>query len=321
MTIKLNLQNKLINGAFDYWQRNTTFANATNVYTADRWFAAKTGSMQVTISRSTDVPAQSSSLFSYLATVTTAQPSLAASDLYSIEQRIEGSVLRSFKGKKLVLTFWVKSNKTGTYSVALRNNANDRSFVASYSISSANTWERKTIRLNHDATGSWLYNEQLGMRMNFVIAAGSSFNTTAGLWQAGNFISTSSQVNAADTISNTFQLDDVMLAEDSEGQLREPEFQFAGRDVFEELQLCQRYYEVGLVSSSSTASSSFSRWCSTYKVTKRISSPSVSYTIITGNNATAPTVIVSNEFGAAGSSNGGAANDWTAWTFRADAEI
>ena len=245
MTVKLKLNNVVINGGFDFWQRNTSFAAiANNIYHADRFHYIKTGVMVQTIARSTDVPTSSNSTYSLLSTVTTIDASIAAGDYTGILQHIEGNVLRSFKSKKMVMTFWVKAFKTGTYCVSLRNGTATRSLVLEYTVNASNTWEKKTVRFTHDASGTWSYDTAIGLTAVFVIASGSTFNTTANTWQNGQFFATANQVNGVDSVSNTFQLADICMVEDNDGQTRVPEFMYAGRDVFEELQLCQRYYWV-----------------------------------------------------------------------------
>lgn len=244
MTVKLNIRNQIINGSFEYFQRNITFATvANNTYTADRWVYNKVGSAVHTVARSADVPTNSFGIYSLLVDCTTAQASIASTDYVSIEQRIEGNMLRNIKGKKILLSFWVKATKTGTYCVSFRNATDTRSFVKEYTVNTTNTWEKKTIRLQHSTIGAWNYDNQLGMDVSFVIAAGSNFHTTENAWQNGNFLATANQVNGVDNIANDFLLSDIMLIEDNEGQTRDPEFVLAGRDIFEELQLCQRYFE------------------------------------------------------------------------------
>jgi hypothetical protein len=244
MSVKLDLKNKLINGGFDFWQRNTSFAAiANNTYHADRFHYIKTGAMVQTIARSTDVPTTSSSTYSLQATVTTIDASIAAGDYIGVLQHIEGNVLRSFKSKKMVMTFWVKAFKTGTYCISIRNGTATRSLVLEYTVNVSNTWEKKTVRFTHDASGTWSYDTSIGMTVVFVQASGSTFNTTAGTWQNGQYFATANQVNGVDSVSNNFQLADICLVEDNEGQTRVPDFMYAGRDYFEELQLCQRYYE------------------------------------------------------------------------------
>lgn len=245
MSVKLDLKNKIINGDFSYFQRGVSFpAIANNQYHADRFHYIKTGAMVQTVARSTDVPTSSNSTYSLLSTVTTIDASIAAGDYTGHVQHIEGNVLRSFKSKKMVMTFWVKAFKAGTYCISLRNGTATRSLVLEYTVNASNTWEKKTVRFTHDASGTWAYDTAIGMTVVFVQAAGSTFNTTANTWQNGQFFATANQVNGVDSLSNSFQLTDICMVEDNEGQTRVPDFMYAGRDVFEELQLCQRYYWV-----------------------------------------------------------------------------
>ncbi|GAB1376779.1 hypothetical protein MASR1M48_16310 [Lactococcus petauri] len=244
MTVKLDLKNKLINGCFEYWQRATSFLTIANgTYFADRWLYGKSGTMVHSALRSTDVQADSFGQYSAHLDVTTAQGVIGAGEYCYIGQKIEGNVLRSFKGKKIVLSFWVKATKVGTYCVAIRGASSSRSYIAEYSVSVTNTWEKKTIRLQHDTTGAWLYNTGVGIELDFILACGSSFQTAPNTWITGNFLGTANQVNAVDNALNDFRISDVILAEDNEGQSRLPDFQLAGRDLAEELLLCQRYYE------------------------------------------------------------------------------
>jgi hypothetical protein len=244
MSVKLDLKNKIINGSFEYWQRGFPFAAiANNAYHADRFHYAKAGAMVHTITRSTDVPSTSTSVYSLLATTTTIDAAIAATDFVCVLQHIEGNILRSFEGKKMVMTFWVKAFKTGTHCVSVRNGNATRSLVLEYKINASNTWEKKTVRFTHDTTGTWDYTTGIGLTAVFVIASGSTFNTTANTWQNGQFFATANQVNGVDSVSNTFQLADICMVEDNDGQTRVPEFMYAGRDYAEELQLCQRYYE------------------------------------------------------------------------------
>ena len=240
-----SLVNLLINGGFNFWQRGTTFTSvADSAYTADRWKYKKSGTMVHTISRSTDVPASAVTPYSLLATVTTAQASLGTTGLCYLQQLVEGNFSYKIYGKKICLSFWVKASKTGTYSVRIANSAKDRVLVKSFTVNSASTWEQKTIRLSHSITGTWNKDTSIGLELSFILGAGSNYNTaTDGTWVASDLYAVPTQVNGLDTIGNTFQLAEVVLVEDNNGQTRVPNFVMAGRNYLDELLLAQRYFE------------------------------------------------------------------------------
>lgn len=288
MAVKLDLKNKIINGSLDYWQRNTTFSSIVNdQYFADRFHYIKSGTMVHNISRSTDVPSNAFGIYSMLVDCTTAQASILAGSYAGVLQHIEGNMLRSFKGKKMVLNFWVKATQTGTYCVALRNGTSTKAYVMEYTINTTNTWEKKTLRFTHDTSGTWSYDNEKGLTVVWTIACGSTFQTTANTWVNGDFLATNNQVNGVSSTANNFQLSDICLVEDNEGQTRNPEFTLAGRDIFEELQLCQRYFEkiTATMTLDNSASSPQGSW--QFKVTKRD-------TPVVANVGGVGTVVISN---------------------------
>lgn len=244
MTAKLDLKNKIMNGCFDFWQRGISFPAASG-YTADRFIKSGSGSAAATVTRSADVPTNAFGTYSMLTTVTTAQASLGANDGTWIYQLIEGNVLRTFKNKKMVLTFWVKSSKAGIYTFWTKNaHAATRCLTKEFTINSANTWEKKTLRFQQDSTGTWAYDNSIGTIIGWGLASGTTFRSPSNdSWLSGNYIAGPNQTNWSDTVGATFALADVCLVEDNEGQTRDPDFMYAGRDYFEELQLCQRYFE------------------------------------------------------------------------------
>lgn len=233
-------ENLILNPLFDLWQRGSSFVSIANgAYGPDRFLYAKVGTMVHDLNKSTDIPANSLATYSAFLNVTTAQPLLGVADASLFEQRIEGYNLRKIKGKYFFLSFLVKASKIGTYCVSFRNGAANRSYVAEYTVNQANTWEKKSIRVKFDSTGTWAYDNSIGMMVSFVQAAGTSFQTTAGSWQAGNFLSTVNQVNAVDAINNEFRVTQVQLHEG----IDEIPFSEILRDIETEIELCQRYYE------------------------------------------------------------------------------
>jgi hypothetical protein len=232
----------IINGGFDIWQRGTSFATiADAAYSVDRWRYGKVGAMVHTVSRSTDVPAVSSTSplqnYSALIDCTTVDSSIAAGDYCVFSQRIEGFRFLGFAQREFTLSFWVKGTKTGIHCVAFRNSVPDRSYVAEYTINAANTWEYKTITVSASpSAGTWDYTAGIGLTVAFALACGSTFQTTANAWQTGNFYGTASQVNACDNTANDFRLAMVQL------DLGGGAGSFRATPFAEQLALCQRYF-------------------------------------------------------------------------------
>lgn len=276
-------KNAIINGAFDIWQRGTSFAAIANgIYSADRWQYSNATDAVHTVSRSTDVPtvAQAGILASYslLADCTTLDATIAAGQYAAFSQKIEGFNWRQFAQRALTLSFWVKATKTGTYCVALKNDS-DRSYVAEYTVSASDTWEKKTVNITASpSAGTWDYTTSNGAGLWFSLACGSTFQTTAGSWQTGNYLATSNQVNACDSDSNNFRIALVQLEVGSVAT----DFEITNYGL--ELAKCQRYYSVidGVVFDAATASSQ-GLWY--LPVTMR-ATPTVSLTIGSGTGAT-----------------------------------
>jgi hypothetical protein len=235
--------NIIINGDFDIWQRGTSFAAAASgTFAADRWSYGKVGAAVHTVSRSTDIPTETqsdhTSNYSLLVDCTTADASIAAGDLSYLQYNMEGYDFAPLQGNYGTLSFWVNATKTGTYCVSFRSSGSDRSYVAEYTVSASDTWEKKTITVNFNASGgTWDYTTSSGIRLNWMLSCGSTYHTTAGAWQTGNYLATSNQVNATDSTDNNFRLAQVKL---EQGQVATP---WKARLFEEELALCQRYYE------------------------------------------------------------------------------
>lgn len=249
----LGFKNKIINGKMEIAQRGTSFAAiASGAYSLDRWKWINTSAAVATASQQTDVPSNNEFYNSLRTAVTTADTSIAAGDFASVEQVIEGSNVRNLIGNTFTLSFWVRSAKTGTHCVSFSNYAGDRSFVSEYTISVANTWEKKTILVSGGliTAGTWDWTNGGGLIARFSLAAGSTFQTTAGAWQTGNFRATSNQVNVLDTVGNIFAITGVQLEIGAEATI------FDHRSVGQELELCQRYYQINGGNTSGAATTS-----------------------------------------------------------------
>jgi hypothetical protein len=142
------------------------------------------------------------------------------------------------------LSFWVYSSLTGTFGGSLRNSAGDRSYPFTYTISTANTWEQKTITVAGDTTGTWLTTNGAGLIVIWGLGVGSTFSGTAGAWAAANYLSATGAVSVVGTNGATWYITGVQLEKGSTAT------SFDYRPYGTELQLCQRYLPTWSPSSS-----------------------------------------------------------------------
>jgi hypothetical protein len=234
-------KNKIINGKMDIAQRGTSFpAVVAAQYTLDRWrFSSNATSAVITVSQQSDVPSSNEFQNSLRLAVTFADATITSADQVNIQQRIEGYNVRDLIGRTFTLSFEVRSSKTGTHCVYLQNDAQDRSYVAEYTVSAANTWEKKSVTISGGliTAGTWNWTTGTGLIVGWTLAAGSSLQTTAGAWQTGTSLATSAQVNCLDTIGNIFAITGVQL---EVGSVATP---FEHRPYGTELALAQRYFQ------------------------------------------------------------------------------
>jgi hypothetical protein len=236
-------KNAIINGNFDIWQRGTSFIPVIHsTYHTDRFHYIASGSMVHSASCDTDVPTQTQSglksNYSFKLDCTTADADISATDYCAIAQKLEGYNFAQFVGRIATLSFWIKATKTGIYCVSFRDPGSGRSYVSEYTINASNTWEKKTITLAFgDSGGTWAYTSGIGLKLSWLLCAGSTLQTTKDTWQTGNYSATSNQVNACDTIGNTFYLSQVQL------ELGPVATDFECRPYGLEMMLCQRYFE------------------------------------------------------------------------------
>mgnify|MGYP003135794946 CR=1 FL=1 len=236
----INFRNYLHNGGYQIAEIGTSFADPTDqTWGLDRWGMFNSNDGAATWSQETATPSGVGAYNSMKVTVTSADTSIGSSQYLATWQGIEGQVLRraglgTSGSKKLTLSFWVKCSLTGTFCVSLRNAALDRSFIKEYTISSADTWEKKQVTFDAETSGTWLATNGLSAYLTFALSMGSGFHGTADSWQTSNVTATSNQANLMATTHNwsiaNCQLEDGDTASD---------FENLPFDV--ELQRCQRY--------------------------------------------------------------------------------
>ncbi len=236
-------KNLIINGGMAISQRSSsavTVNSTTRTYAIDRFFGFGTSSAGVfTEEQSTDVPSGERFYNSSKITVTT-NSSPSGSQTYGWGQGIEGLntaslMFGSANAMTVTLSFWVKSSLTGTFSVILANNGGSRTYPATYTISSANTWEYKSITVAGDQSGTWNTDNTEGLSVLWMLGTGSSLHGTANAWAASKF-GVSGQTDLIGTNGATLYITGVSL---EIGDVATP---FEHESFAATLQKCQRYY-------------------------------------------------------------------------------
>ena len=241
-------RNLLYNGAMQCHQRGTSTASITTsgYYTADRWNTVFNGAQGTwTQSVENDGPTGSGFTKSLKMLCTTADASPAADDIVRVDQVLEGQDLQRIgKGtasaQSLTLSFWVKSNVTGTYIATLQDQDNIRAVSTSYTVSASATWEEKTITFPADTTGAFDNDNAASLRLILWLGAGSNrtSGTLATAWEASTAANLAvGQTNLAAATNNYWQITGVQL------EVGPVATAFEFKSFGQELRECQRYYE------------------------------------------------------------------------------
>jgi len=292
-------KNIIINGDMSIAQRGTSATGLTGgaYNTADRFYLNMGTAGTWTNTISTDVPTGQGFAKSFKLDCTTANASLSAGSYMTVQQRFEGQNLQYIKkgtssAESLTLSFWVKSNKTGTYIALLKDNDNGRDISKSYTISSANTWEKKTITFPGDTSGALDNDNGASLMVYFWLVAGSTYQS-GSLQTSWNSTDDSAvgQVNLADSTSNEWYVTGIQLEAGSVAS----DFEFLPVDC--NLQRCQRYFQAFTSSDRMYAlqySSAYRALVFSYVCTMR-ASPTQSFTAV-GGSTTASSATVNSIF-------------------------
>jgi len=284
------IRNKIINGAMMIDQRNagaSVTPTADQTYTVDRWQMRLTQSSKFSVQQNAGSVTPPAGFTKYLGITSLSSYSVGASDLFSIEQAIEGLNCSDLawgtaSAATVTLSFWVRSSLTGTFGGSLLNSALNRSYPFSYSISSANTWTQISVTIAGDTSGTWLTTNGAGILVTFGLGVGSSSSGTAGSWAGAQYWSATGATSVVGTNGATWYVTGVQL---EKGATATP---FENRLYGTELALCQRYYWsgangwAGVFNTASTA-----RFSGSYPVEMR-SAPTI--TAIAAPTALNPTV-------------------------------
>jgi hypothetical protein len=238
-------KNRIINGAMVIDQRNAgASVNTTSVggftYFLDRWNYLVSAASKFTIQQNAGSVTPPVGFTNYLGCTSSAATSVGSSDYYTVEQFIEGYNVADLgwgtaNAKTVTLSFWVRSSLTGTFGGAFQNAAQDRSNPFTFTISSANTWEYKTVTVAGDTSGTWNSTNGRSICVYFSLGTGSTFSGTAGSWAGSLFFSATGATSVVATNGATFYITGVQLEVGSTAT------SFDYRPYGTELSLCYRY--------------------------------------------------------------------------------
>jgi hypothetical protein len=254
-------KNRIINGAMVIDQRNAgaeVNPAVTGIYYLDRWVTGSTAASKFKIGQNAGSITPPAGFINYLGCTSLSAYTVGASEIFIVQQRIEGFNIADLawgtaSAATVTLSFWVLSSLTGTFGGSLRNSAGNRSYPFSYTISSANTWEQKTVTIAGDTSGTWLTTNGNGISIAFALGTGATLSTTAGAWAAGNYVSATGATSVVGTNGATFYITGVQLEKGSTAT------SFDYRPYGTELALCQRYCFT-LISNGQNASSFIGVW-------------------------------------------------------------
>ena len=328
ITNNLSNRNIVDNGEFVVDQRDFSSAvtQTGEAYTIDRWKTRMTSNSKFSVQKVVDAPA---GFYNSAKITSLAATTVQSGDYFQFQQGIEGYNINPANfgtptAKPMVLSFYVKSSLTGTFSVCLSNYTGNRFLAQNYTISSANTWERKTISVPAITTGSWERGNGAGLYIYFTLGAGSATLRSTGSWIDSNFgRAGTGSTNVVATNGATWQVTGVQLEINSSGVATD----FEHRSYGDELSRCQRYYYKLPVSSASNSAPPAYVYHSSYKMavvwfpTTMRATPTCTFTMSTDNSNWSQLNNSTSHFKAYYSSAHNAGNSYYILTFEANAEL
>jgi hypothetical protein len=241
----MGFKNRIINGAMVIDQRNAgaSVTPTDGSYTLDRWIFKLTQTSKITVQQNAGSVTTQAGFPNYMGITSSSAYSINSTDIFSIRQSIEGYnfadlAFGTASASTVTLSFWVRSSLTGTFGGSLTNYNASRSYPFSYTISSANTWEQKSVTIAGDTSGTWVGSSNAGAAsVWFGLGVGSTNSGTAGSWASADYRSATGATSVVGTNGATFYITGVQLEKGSTAT------SFDYRPYGTELALCQRYFE------------------------------------------------------------------------------
>jgi hypothetical protein len=238
------LKNRIINGDMRIDQRNAGASKTiatTATYVLDRWNNYVSQASKYSVQQNAGSVTPPAGYNYYLGATSLSSYSVTSGDFFLVSQSIEGYNVADLawgtaSAKTITLSFWVRSSLTGTFSVSIQNSGQSKSYPATYTISSANTWEQKTITIPGPTDGSWDTTNGNGLWLFFGLGGTGTYTGSAGAWASANYTQASGCVSVVGTNGATWYITGVQL---EVGSTATP---FERRLYDKELVSCYRYF-------------------------------------------------------------------------------
>jgi hypothetical protein len=225
-------------------------------YTVDRWKAFQSATGKYSVQQNASSVTPPAGFTNYLGVTSLSSYSVASGDYFLLNQAIEGYNVADLDfgkatAKTITISFWVRSSLTGTFGAAYLNDAFNRTYPFTYTISSANTWEYKTVTVVGDTTGTWNTTNGNGGQLRFVLGCGSSrLSSSINQWVAGGFDGPTGATSVVGTNAATWYVTGVQLEQNTSAT------PFERRLYGQELANCERYYQIASVGYIGTTTTS-----------------------------------------------------------------
>ena len=241
------MKNRIINGSMTIDQRNagasvTASVTTAFTYTLDRWSYYAQQASKFTIQQNAGSVTPPVGFTNYLGVTSTSAYSAGATDIFLLNQQIEGYNIADLgwgtaNAKTVTLSFWVYSSLTGTFGGALLNSSQNRSYPFTYTINAANTWEQKSVTIVGPTSGTWVTNNGIGISIEIGLGVGTTYSGTAGVWANTNYYSATGATSVVGTSGATFYITGVQLEVGSSAT----GFEYVNYQT--SLANCQRYFQ------------------------------------------------------------------------------
>jgi len=248
-TGSMGFRNRILNGDCRIDQRNAG-ASVTPVsgqYLIDRYVTYRTQNSKFTAQQNAGSVTLPQGFSNYLGITSSSAYSLLSTDFFVLGQHIEAFNYADLgwgtaNAQTVTLSFWVRSSLTGTFGGSLINGSDNYSYLYSYTINAANTWEYKTVTIAGPTSGTWAGSTNgIGITLFFSLGTNSNRSAAAGSWisagGSGSYLSATGATSVVGTNGATFYITGVQL---EAGSVATP---FERRDYGRELMMCQRYYQ------------------------------------------------------------------------------